>query len=113
MASASVARRIRSVATASAGLGLPGGVVAGEPLGLEPRGAVDRDEAELALAGVREAVRYVRRPDHDVTRRHDQRLAAELERRLARLDDEHFGVGMPMELRADARLRVHEDHRER
>jgi hypothetical protein len=44
--------------------------------------------------------------DHD-------RLVADLEGRLAGLDDEHLGVGVPMELRADARLRVHEDDRER
>ena len=43
----------------------------------------------------------------------DERFFPELERRLARLDNEHLGVGVSMELRADARLGVNEDDRER
>ena len=65
------------------------------------------------VAGVREAVGLAGRADHDVAALDDDRRLADLERRLARLDDEHLGVRVAMELRPDARPRVDEDHRER
>jgi hypothetical protein len=71
------------------------------------------DESELARSGVREAVRHVGRADDDVALRNDHSLLTELECRHARLDNEDLGVGVAMQLRSDARLCVHEDHRER
>jgi hypothetical protein len=58
-------------------------------------------------------MRDVRRPDHDVPRLDDERLDPELERGLSRVDHEHLGIWVSMELRADAGLRVHEDDRKR
>jgi hypothetical protein len=48
-----------------------------------------------------------------VTRRHDDGVLTEAEGCLAGLDDEDLGVRVPVDLRADAGLRVDEDHRER
>ena len=75
--------------------------------------AVDRREAKLARAGVGESVRLTGRADDHVAAIDDDRVVADLERRLAGLDHEHLGVWVAMELRADAGLRVHEDDRER
>ena len=65
------------------------------------------------VAGVRESVGLAGRADDDVAAFDDDRRVADPERRLARLDDEHLGIGMAMELRPDAGSRVDEDHRER
>ena len=55
---------------------------------------MDVHEAQLARAGVGEAVRDVGWPDDDVTTFDDDPTIAELERRLTGLNDEHLGVGM-------------------
>jgi hypothetical protein len=55
---------------------------------------VDRHEAQLARAGVGEAVWDVGWPDDDVTGLNDDPTIAELEHRLTGLNDEHLGVGM-------------------
>src|SRR5688572_15604428 len=63
-----------------------------QPLGVEAAGAMDRGELELICARVREAVRLTRRTHNDVPALHDQLLVADLERGLARLDEEHLSV---------------------
>ena len=73
---------------------------------------MDRDEAELSGSGVREAVGLARRADHDVPLLDGDGLVADAEGRLAGLDDEDLGVGMAMELWADAWLGMDEDDRE-
>ena len=74
---------------------------------------MDRRQAELTAACVREAVRLARRAHHDVAALDDDGLVADLERRLPGLDHEYLGVRVPMQLRADTGPRVHEDDRER
>ena len=51
--------------------------------------------------------------DDDVAAIDHDRVRADLERGLARFDHEDLGIGMPVQLRPDARTGVHEDHRER
>jgi hypothetical protein len=55
----------------------------------------------------------VRRSDHDLPASNHHRLVAELEPGLARFDDEHLGVGVPVQPRAGTGRCVHEDDRER
>jgi hypothetical protein len=94
-------------------LGGPGGIGPGEPFGVEAARAVDRGQPQLAQAGIGEAVGLARRADDDVAALDDDRLIADLERRLPGLDDEHLRVRVPMQLRADTRLGVDEDDRKR
>ena len=74
-------------------------------------GAVDRDQQQRSA--VREPVGFTRRADDHVAGLDHRRLVADPEGRLARLHDEDLGIRMAVELRADARRGVDEDHRER
>jgi len=70
---------------------------------------VDRRQAQLPRARVDEAVRLAWRTDHDVASVDNHRPVADPKGRLARLDHEDLGVGVPMELRSSAGLGMHED----
>ena len=96
---------------ARAGVGGDRGVP--PPLRVEPAGAVDRGQSQLAGAGVREPVCLAGRADDDMPALDHDRLMPDAERRLTRLDDEHLAVRVTVQLRPDTRLRVDEDHAER
>jgi uncharacterized spore protein YtfJ len=91
----------------------PDRIRSSQPLRIEPIGGVDRDQSELTGPTVDEAMSLARRADDDLASRHDELLFADSKSRLARLDEEHLGVRMSMELRPDSRLRVDKDDRER
>ena len=73
---------------------------------------MDGGEPELAGAGIREAMGFTGWADDHMPPVDDDAALADLERRLARLHDEDLGIRVTMQLRADARLRVNEDHAE-
>jgi hypothetical protein len=74
---------------------------------------VDGHQAQLAVAGVDECVRLPRRAYYHVATLNDDRLVANPECGLARLDHKYLGVRVAMELRPYTGLRMHHDDAER
>ncbi len=74
---------------------------------------MDGGQSQLPVSTVHEAVRLTRRAHDHVTALDLYRLVADLEPRPPRLDDEHLGIGVSMQLRSDPGPRVDEDHAER
>lgn len=80
-----------------------------EPFGDELRVAVNIDLAQAAIPRVREFVRLIWLRDMDLAGGGFERRIINGERRLPFLEDEHFRVGVPMELRAAAGCAIEED----
>jgi Major Facilitator Superfamily len=90
---------------------LPPGAIF-EPLGAEARAQVDVDLAERPFAGVDERVRLVGVHDEDVARARLVPLSVKREVRLSLLDDDHLGVGMPVQRGAAPRLCLDKEDRD-
>jgi hypothetical protein len=73
---------------------------------------VDGHQTQFASAGVDECMRLPRRTYDDVTTVDDNRLVADSECGLARLDHEDLGVRVAMELGPCTGLRMHDDDAE-
>jgi hypothetical protein len=73
---------------------------------------VDGGYPKLDGTRVRESVRSVGGGDHELAGFADELGAVDVERRLASFNHKHFGVRVPMHLRAGARGTVHQDQRD-
>src|SRR5580704_16541723 len=82
-------------------------------LGLHGGCGMDADQLGLARAEVGEAVWDIRRPDHDVARPAFDGFVAPLDRGAARQDHEGLVLRVVVQLRALARIVVHQEERHR